>query len=366
MSVVTLGSQGAGADRPTDRYQKHRFSPEIQRQIRELNVLDNWHAPLGYVRDLAVVAVAVLVCLQASWWFYPLSLLLIGSRQRAFSNLLHESAHGMLAANRRLNLVLGTFLTAYPILQLHYAYKKTHVATHHPRLGDPDRDPDLLYMVERGVYEPADERVLWLRLAILPALGSQVVSHLWFLVRDRLTPAGVTGGRAGREEVSEYWTVRMRRDKRAMCAFWLVICVLVTTTGTWSYLLAFWVVPFLTTFQLFGWYIELSEHTPMVRLHHLDLRMTRNRKSRGLELFLTGTYADHHHLDHHLDPRTPYWNLGRAHRIRMADSDYAAIDAEFGGLFTRGEQGQPSAIVSLVRQLAEMSATAGHESGTRR
>lgn len=355
MSAV-IDSKHSRPGRSSDRHRKHRFSPEIQRQIRELNELDNWHAVAAYARDLALIAASAWLCVAVSWWFYPLALIVIGSRQRAFSNLLHESTHGMLAANKQLNLALGTVLAAYPIFQLHYAYKKTHVATHHPHLGDPVRDPDLSYMIKQGVYEPADERALWLRLGILPALGSQVLSHVWFLIRDRLTSSGGAADGGSAEPLSDYWKVRMRNDRIALAAFWIVVVGAAALTGNLLWLLLFWIVPFLTAFQILGWYIELSEHTPMVRIHNVDLRMTRNRKSRGLELFLTGTYADHYHLDHHLDPRTPYWNLKRAHSIRMADPEYAAVDAEFGGLFTRGEEGQSSAIGSLIRQLAAMPA----------
>ncbi|QTR02816.1 fatty acid desaturase, partial [Saccharothrix algeriensis] len=153
--------------------------------------------------------------------------------------------------------------------------------------------------------------------------------------------------------LNEYWSVRTRRDKRAFLVFWAAVAGVVTTTGTVAEFVLFWLVPYLTAFQIIGWYIELSEHTPAVKFTNVDLYMTRNRKSRGLERFLTGTYADHHHLDHHLDPRTPYWNLEAAHRIRLADPRYAEVDRSFGGLFTRGPQAQPSALSDIVRRLAE-------------
>jgi fatty acid desaturase len=333
------------------RYQRHRFSTEIQEQIRQLNSLDNWHAPMGYARDIAVIVVACWLCLGVSWWCYPAALFLIGSRQRAFSNLLHESAHGMLARSRTLNLTLGTVLTAYPILQLHYGYKRSHLATHHPYLGDEGKDPDLVYFLEQGVYRSASERALWLRLAVLPAIGSRVVSHFWFLLQDRLSHLGLIRP----QELSRFWRIRMRRDRIAFGCFWIAALMLAWASGNLRSTLLLWLVPYFTAFQILGWYIELSEHTPMVRVNNIDLHMTRNRKSRGLEQFLTGTYADHRHLDHHLDPRTPFWNLSRARDIRMSDPDYAAVDARFGGLFIKGRQGQPGAISVLIRELAQMS-----------
>ncbi|MFC0861840.1 fatty acid desaturase [Sphaerimonospora cavernae] len=332
------------------KFRAYRFDRKIEERVKRLNKLDNWHAPLSYVCDVLLIGVSVAACIWWSYWLYPLALLVIGSRQRAFSNLLHESAHGMLTKNRKLNLALGTVLTAYPIFQQHYAYKRNHVATHHPRLGDPERDPDLRYFIEQGVYEPATRRELWLRLVILPALGSKIVSHFWFLLKDRILINRRSDPK--NEGLSEHWRIRIKRDTIALSAFWCTVLILVATTGTLLEFVLFWLVPYMTVFQLIGWYIELSEHTPMVRFHNTDLCMTRNRKSRGLERFLTGTYADHYHLDHHLDPRTPYWNLRRAHEMRMEDPRYAAIDAEFGGLFSRGPEGQPSALASIIEDLS--------------
>jgi fatty acid desaturase len=122
--------------------------------------------------------------------------------------------------------------------------------------------------------------------------------------------------------------------------------------GDWSIeLLLFWIIPYLTSFQILGWYIELSEHTPLVRDSSVDLYMTRNRKSRLWERLLTGIHNDHYHLEHHLDPRTPFYKLPQAREIRMRDPKYAEVDAQFGGLWHRGPQGQPSAITAIVRSM---------------
>ena len=339
------------------RHQRYRFSSDIQEQIRKLNQLDNWHAPVGYARDVLVILAAGWLSLRVSWWLYPITVLLIGSRQRAFSNLLHESAHGILTRNRMLNLAFGTLLTAYPIMQSHYGYKQSHVANHHPHLGDSDRDPDLVYFTRQGVYRRASKRALWMRLVVLPAFGARALPHVWYLLSARLGQA--VFGAVSVPAQSRFWRIRTRRDRIGLCGFWIAALTLASMSGNLQLTILFWFVPYLTAFQILGWYIELSEHTPMVTLHNIDLYMTRNRKSRWLERFLTGTYADHMHLDHHLDPRTPYWNLASAHRARMSDSSYAAADARFGGLFTKGEQGQPSAISSLIHDLARLHAP-GH------
>ncbi|NJM36049.1 MAG: hypothetical protein HC850_16715, partial [Rhodomicrobium sp.] len=70
--------------------------------------------------------------------------------------------------------------------------------------------------------------------------------------------------------------------------------------------------------------------------------------SRHVEKWLTAINNDSHHLDHHLDPTTPFWLLPEAHAIRMRDPVYAAHCQQTGGIFQRGPNGEPS-IVSLLR-----------------
>ncbi len=331
------------------RYRMYRFDPDVGRQIKEVNVSDNWHALLAWFEDLVWMAVCVAACLEISWWLYPLAVLVIGARQRGLSTILHDCAHGVGAANKRLQMAIGTAFTAYPIFQQHYAYKVSHVYTHHPRLGDPERDPDLAFFIEQKAYTPATRGRYFNRAVVLPAIGSQTVAYLRYLVRNRFKV--LKGEAQETKPVSPIARSKKALDKAGFFAFWLAVVGVCWYSHTILPLLLFWVVPYLTSFQILGWYIELSEHTPLVRDHNVDLSMTRNRKSKGIEKFLTGIHNDHFHLDHHLDPRTPFWRLPDAHRIRMADPNYAELDAATGGLFTKGPQGQPSAMTAIIDEM---------------
>jgi fatty acid desaturase len=331
------------------RYRTHRFPAGVRARMKPLNRSDNWHAGLAWLEDAAWIAGCVTLCVAVSWWFYPLAVLVIGARQRGLSTILHDCAHGVGAADHRLRMLLGTVLTAYPIFQQHYAYKVSHVFTHHPRLGDPDRDPDLRFFIEQGAYRAASPRAYVRRVVLVPLLGSQTWAYLRYLVRNRYRV--LRGGRV--EQVPQVQRRKRVLDRAGFWLFWAAVFGVCWSQGWTRELLLFWFVPYLTGFQILGWYIELSEHTPLVRDARVDLYMTRNRKSRGWEKFLTGIHNDNYHLEHHLDPRTPFWNLGKARRVRLADPEYAAVDAVLGGLFTRGPQGQPSAVNAIVKSMSE-------------
>ena len=329
-------------------YTIYQFDSDIRDKVNELSESDNFHAPLAWAEDIAWIAASIALVLIVSWWFYPLAVLVIGARQRGLSTILHDCSHGSGAANKRLQMFIGTALTAYPIFQQHYAYKASHVFTHHPLLGDPERDPDFRFFMEQKAYALTSRRRYLTRVVLYPALGSQTLAYLRYLVRNRWRmlrkPSALSGPPVPQK--------KRLLDRCGFWLFWLAVFGLAFWQGQVANLILFWFVPYLTSFQILGWYIELSEHTPMVRDQEVDLYMTRNRRSRGLEKWLTGIHCDDYHLDHHLNPRTPFWKLPEARKIRLADPNYAAVDAKTGGLFTKGPQGQPSALSQIVRALS--------------
>ena len=331
------------------RYRRYRFDDSIRKEIDRLRP-DNFHALLALAQDYAIIAASIAAC-YLFWWVYPVAVLVIGARQRGLSTILHDSAHGVCAANRRLNKFLGTWPTAYPIFQRHYAYRLSHVQTHHPYLGNPVKDPDLSFFIREGVYTTARDWKYFGRMIVLPFIGSRTLAYLRYLYINRfqhLTSANRSAApRNQRPEV--------RRDNISFTLFWSTVVALCLVTGTWLDLILFWIVPYLTSFHILGWFIELSEHTPHIADHEIDLYMSRNRKSRGVEKFLTGIHNDNHHLDHHLDTRTPFWLLPKAREARMRDRNYAAIDADTGGLFTKGPNGAPSAVSRILAARRESS-----------
>ena len=331
-----------------ERFSHHPFDREIVREVKMLRP-DNWHGIAFMIKDYAVIAAFVYLAVGVSWWFYPLSVLMIGAHQRGLSTLLHDSAHGVLTRNRTLNFLLGTFPTAWPIFQRHFAYRESHVLTHHPFLGRADRDPDLEFFIEEGVFRPRSDAGFLLRIVVLPMLGSKTWAYLKYLIRNRYqmlvdTIAGRSSSRPGGRAVWQY-----EFDRWGFIFFWLTVAIGAVGAGVGSYIVMFWIIPYITSFHIIGWFIEMSEHCSSIEGRSTNVLMARNRRSRHLEKWLTGINNDDYHLDHHLDPTTPFWLLPKAHEIRLRDDIYAAHCRETGGLFQSGRDGAPS-IIALLRE----------------
>ncbi|MDW9256310.1 fatty acid desaturase family protein [Burkholderia thailandensis] len=110
----------------------------------------------------------------------------------------------------------------------------------------------------------------------------------------------------------------------------------------------FWIVPIITTFQVIGWFSEISEHYPVIRTTRSTLTITRNRFPVLIERAFVGMHGDNYHLVHHLLAGIPFWNLRRAHAILMEDPAYAAANRTLGGIFTA-----PSGRISVMRSILD-------------
>ena len=317
----------------TGRYQRYKFNEKTIEQARALYGLDNYHGILALGLDYALIAACIGACVVLGWMAYPFAVLIIGSRQRALATITHEASHGTVARNRRLNNVLGSYFSGYLVGILFQAYQASHVQSHHGHFGDGENDADYKYMRDMGVYDRCSQwRYTW-NILIKPLLMLRLPSYLGYLVRDRLLAAKSVEG---------------RREAIRFIAFWSVLLGTILSFGFgWAFLL-YWVVPFLTSYQILGWYIELSEHAPMMDAR-LDIHMSRNRNSHWLERLLTGMHGENYHLAHHLWPRVPFWKMRQLNDVLRQDAAYKAHDDACGGILLSNNGAQ--SVVSVLSSL---------------
>lgn len=297
--------------------EKHNFDGAIKKNIKSLCEFNNYSGVLALLTDYLFIGLAIYIS-QVSLWFYPVAVLIIGSRQRALATILHEAAHRTLAKNRKLNQVLGTYFSGYLIFQTWDAYSRSHVINHHTRLGSPEFDPDLRHYIESGVFDPQTKKQFFFDHLLSPLLCVRIFSTVRYLLRNRLLNS---------------------THKGEFARMMLVLAIFIgfgSFLVGWEFFFLYWLIPYLTTFQIITWFIELAEHYPLVRDAKNDLHATRNRFSHPIEAFFTAMHSENFHLIHHLFPGVPFWNLKKAHQVLLADPEYARINAGFGGIFLSG------------------------------
>ncbi|MGH9138644.1 MAG: fatty acid desaturase family protein [Acidimicrobiales bacterium] len=299
---------------------------EIRSRARALSRRDNWQNFLYLGADWAVVVAVVLAAERADWPMVTAAgLVVIGSRQRALANMLHEASHRKLFRTRWLNDYVGELLCADPLFAGLSSYRADHVR-HHRELWT-QRDPDAVRYRRLGLAVLDYGQRTWrfgVRHILFPFTPAQV---------PRDIAIGVLNG------------TRLRRETLRLAAFWFVAGGVVALTGTWKLVVLYWIAPFLSTYQVIRYWAEMAEHAGL----SLDNRWlsTRSWTAGWITRSLLAPHADDlYHLAHHLYPSVPHYRLRALHEQLLAVPQYAA-GHHCDGFFRARSPDRPSVVEDI-------------------
>ncbi|MBC8953502.1 fatty acid desaturase family protein [Xenorhabdus sp. PB62.4] len=313
------------------------ISRNVISSLRTLRKLDNYHWAIALSKDYFVIIIAIYLSVGISFWFYPLSLLMIGSTQRAFTNILHYSSHYVLAKNKFLNYIAGTFLSGHLVFHLLSTYKDPHVRYHHAHLGDPEKDPDYKFHIDSGLYDfKQNDREFFIQNILLTLSGYRTFKYIKYVIEDRIKSRKNKELKKDDNKVIKKKSEN-KNDKESTFFFiyWIVILSVIIYSGYFLYFILLWIVPLFTVTVAIGWIIGIAEHYPLPASEKEALLLTRNTKGVWWERFLFGRHYDNYHLVHHLYPGIPHWNIKKAHIYLLNDPNYQKWDDLWGGIFIR-------------------------------
>jgi fatty acid desaturase len=229
---------------------------------------------------------------------FVLAVMVIGTRQLGLAILMHDAAHGVLFANRRLNEWVGTWICAAPIFSSFALYRPYHLAHH--RHTQQAEDPDL----GLSVPFPISRRSLWRKVG-----------------RD-------LAGRTAYQRRLEQFRGGLAREWRAFTVNLLLLAALVAAGYWWLYPVL-WLGPLATWYQLVSRIRNIAEHA-VVPDNDDPLRNTRTTRANWLERLLVAPYRVNYHLEHHLFMFVPCWRLPAAHRALLAAGWGARMEIQPG------------------------------------
>jgi fatty acid desaturase len=202
--------------------------------------------------------------------------------------LMHEGIHGSLFRSKGVDRWLG-FLLGVPTMVSFTAYRVTHLAHH--RYNRTENDPDEFTNLTRS------NRLLALAFYAWMAAGTFV--YFFFHVPLTALARGT------------------RRERIAVVAEYVTLAVLYSALvatcwhfGTLSAILHCWILP-MAVAVIFGNVRGWAEH--MMTVPGNPLTQTRTVKSNFLVSFLTLNL--NYHLEHHLFPGIPWYNLRKLHTL---------------------------------------------------
>lgn len=282
---------------------KFNLDPQKLKPLFKINSLR--HASAMAFNWLVIIA-AILLCVNfPSIWLYLFSVVVIGARMHALAILMHDATHYRFLKNRYWNDLLSNVFTMYPIFTSIETYRRNHLA-HHQNLNT-DHDPDWVAKLgKRGFTFPQSRSEFFMMLASYLVLYQGIMDAIWFFKRF--------GSDVGKRE-------RKPEPIVPRIIFYIVLFSALTFFGIWKIYLLFWVVPYLSTFFMFQYIRSVSEHFGGLEYDNL-LSSTRTVKTNWLEKFFLAPHSVGYHLEHHLYPGVPYYNLPKLHRLLMEREDY--------------------------------------------
>jgi fatty acid desaturase len=267
----------------------------------------------------------MVICIAAAIAFrhiatLPIVVLVIGNRQRALGNLMHDAGHGCLGHRRGAELI-ARYLLFWPMWTSVELYRCEHFA-HHRLLGVPTRDVDLIHC-EDDMSRPWG----WL---------------LWKNLTNRRTWLSSSFAHLVRTE---------HRELHCILACWSGVLLLFLCLLGWVAACGFaglWLFTRATVFHAITTFREISDHVGL-RPGNL-IGFSRNHTARGLLATLFHPHYNGYHLTHHLNPGMPYHALPDAHALLLQWPEYAAATHCDGYFF-----GRTAAVASWVRAPASQA-----------
>ncbi len=268
--------------------------------LGDLSQLRPWRSLLQIALEWAGFLVVAVCC---HTWFHPAfyvpAVLWIGARQHALIMLLHEGIHYRLARNRSVNYWVSELFTAWPLLITFHGYQRDHLA-HHRWLGTA-QDPDLK-LTRSSDYTFPKSRWGFFWAFLKHALGFNTLRDYFHYLYE--------AGFACRLPLK----VNLFRG-----LFYFSAGSALFYFDLWQEYLVYWLVPALTSLVFFLYFRLVSEH------YGLDegvFMLSRNVFPSFLEKLFFGPVNIHYHLDHHLFPSVPFYNLPELHAELEEDPYY--------------------------------------------
>ncbi len=274
-----------------------RPTPALRDELRRIA---SWRNAGSVVSLYAQTAVLIWLSVRYVWTL-PLTFVLMGRTFAQFASLMHEAAHRLLLADKRVNDWVGRWLLGFPAFTSTDAYRRVHMAHHRDEFG-PDEPDMALY-------------------------AGYPIGHASFrrkLLRDA---TGQTGSKLMRQLLGNVRSTdrRSRRTVWKILAIQAVLLGAAIASGHWWLYPVLWLAPYLTVWRVINRLRSIAEHGGMQRSK--DRRQTTHSvRQHPVARFMLVPYHIGWHLAHHVDSGIPFRNLPRFHRA-LGEAGY--VDASF-------------------------------------
>jgi len=280
------------------------LNPESLKSLFKLKPLTHG-AAIAYNWAFILIA-AALAATYLNILTYFLAIIVIGARMHALAILMHDASHYRFMKNRYWNDLITDITTMFPLFLTIEKYRINHLA-HHKHLNT-EEDPDWVSKLPKKEFQfPKTKKEFILGILSYFLLVQGVKDAIWFVTRFN-----VLGPNKNPTKKS---------SKVPQLLFYGLLITVLTVAGLWKFFLLFWIVPYFSTFLMFQYIRSVSEHFGDLEYDHL-LSASRTVKTNALERFFIAPHNVGYHIEHHLYPGVPYYNLPKLHTLLLETPVY--------------------------------------------
>lgn len=268
-------------------------------EIKKLSQLKQRKGILAAFLDWVVILLAIRwFAVEMSILRWALMAVIVGSRQHGLAILMHDAAHFRLLRNKKFNDLVSNCFLAYPLFITTEKYRTSHLA-HHLYLNS-EKDPD--FNIKRGKKD-------W----TFPKNKMQ----LTLLLGKMLLYGGIVELGRNFTRYSSSKTANPKEKNKASSAvkttYYLGASIGLTYFGGWGLFLLCWFLPMITFLSFNLRVRSMAEHFGMEWTN--DFNMSRTTLCSAWEKILIARHNVGFHIEHHLYPSVPFYNLRKVHLL---------------------------------------------------
>lgn len=271
-------------------------------ELKQLSVPSGTRASAAILLDwIGIVALFALAISVPHPLIYILVFILIGRQQLALAILMHDGAHRRLFRTAAVNDWVCQLSLGAPLLFSMYSYKSLHLKHHQDPLA-PD-DPDLSLI---GGYPIAKSS--FARKLARDMFGISYFKFIrYFIYMARKPKAGSARASQSNDKIPKEIVFG------SIVVVNLILFSILWSTGhAWLYL-GLWVLPAVTVLQVLLRVRGIAEHAG----YSQNPDQTQNARTviNPIQTFIFAPHNVNYHIEHHIYPSIPYFNLPRVHEL---------------------------------------------------
>jgi len=278
--------------------------------IKALTRLDPLRSTLSVLQTWLEIAVLLaLAVLFPEWWVVAPCMVLLATRAQALFVLSHEAVHYRLYETRWLNDLVGR-ICATPVGISMFAYRVIHRLHHNHLFGRQDPDTPIHGGYPRGRAYLAGK----LLKDVAGLTAWKTYAYFWGapsaarIDGQKTDPLGDTSPKLRRDALNDRW---------AVAGFHLALPAAALAFGFFIEYLLLWAIPLWFLLQPLMRFRSILEHGMTTETGDA-WRDARTNLGPGWLMWLIFPHNVHYHLEHHLYPSLPHYNLPKAHRALRA------------------------------------------------